>query len=91
MNTKKTKVEKIKENKAGRIASLVLGIISIVLSFFYYISIPSGILAIVLGYNGIKKYDSGLAKAGFVLGIIGLVLCVAIYGFITCTLVLFNM
>ncbi len=91
MNTKKTKVEKVKENKAGRIASLVLGIISIVFSFFYYISIPSGILAIVFGCKSIKKYDSGLGKAGFVLGIIGLVFCVAIYGFITCTLILYNM
>lgn len=89
MSTQNKKVKKLeKENKAGRIASLVLGIVSIVLAFFYYISIPAGILAIIFGNQAIKKYDSGMGKAGFILGIIGLVFCIAIYGFVTCILIL---
>ena len=89
MSPKRTKVEK--ENMAGRIASLTLGVISILFAFFYYISIPSAILAIVFGYKSIKKYNSGLGKAGFIVGIVGLVTCVAIYGFVTCALILTSM
>lgn len=52
------------------IASLALGIMSLVLNFLF---IP-GILAIVFGAQG-RRHD-GKAKAGFILGIIGTVLSV---------------
>ena len=61
------------------IAAFVLGLISMLSPLFYYISLPSGILAIVFGAKSIKKTGSRLAKAGLVLGIIGLVLCLFIY------------
>ena len=45
----------------------------------WYISIPTGILAIVFGRNGIKKTGSKAAKAGLICGIVGLSLCVVMY------------
>ncbi len=61
------------------ISSLVLGIISIISSFFYYISIPTGILAIIFGAVNAKKTGSKMAKAGLILGIIGISICVFLY------------
>ena len=65
------------------VASLVLGIISIVISLIFsffsvFIGLPIGIVAIVLGVvakkNAIENQDDsnlGTAKAGFITGIIG--------------------
>ena len=61
------------------IASLTLGIISIVFSLFWYITTPTGILAIVFGRKAISRVGSKLGKAGFILGIIGLSLFAFIY------------
>lgn len=63
------------KNKA--IASLVLGIIAVVLWFFGY----SSILSIILGIIGLvmaskakeEGYDDSLRMAGFVLSLIGLI------------------
>ncbi len=64
------------ESKGLSIASMVLGIISVVLFCFFYISIPCAILAIIFGIVGMKKGGKGMGIAGLVLGIIAL----AIYG-----------
>lgn len=64
------------------VASLTLGIISIVTTLFWYISIPTGILAIIFGVKAIKNYGSKLGKAGLITGIIGISLCLLIYLFI---------
>ena len=60
-------------------ASLVCGILSLVFIFFGYgalLGIIAGIAAIVLAVNSKKQgYESGMRKAGFILGIIGTVLC----------------
>ena len=61
------------------IASLVLGIISIVSAVFWYLSIPTGILAIVLGIKSAKKTGSKIAKAGMITGIVGLSLVLLLY------------
>lgn len=64
------------DNKA--IASLVLGIISLVFIFFNTFAFLGMILAIVgliLGINSKKERPSSMATAGIVLSIIGLVLC----------------
>ena len=55
------------------IASLVLGIISILLSFsgFAWFAICLGTVGIVLGALARKRYGGGMATAGFVLSIIG--------------------
>ena len=66
------------------VASLVLGIISIVTALFWYITLPTGILAIVFGAKSVKKVGSKLGKAGLITGIIG----VSIFAFIYISLIL---
>ena len=61
------------------IAALTLGIISVVSTLFWYITVPPGILSIVLGRKAISKVGSKLGKAGFILGIVGLSLFAFIY------------
>lgn len=60
--------------KGMAIASLVLGIVSIVLgACFWYISAPGAIVGLILGIMSNKAQKKGLATAGIVLCIIGLV------------------
>lgn len=71
--------EEIKNKIALGISSLVLGIISICTAIFYYISLPTGILAIVFGAINSNKTGSKIAKAGLITGIVGVCLCVFLY------------
>lgn len=71
--------EEIKNKIALGISSLVLGIISIIMAIFYYISLPTGILAIIFGTINSKKTGSKIAKAGLVTGIVGVCLCAFLY------------
>ena len=73
------------------IISLVLGIISIVTSLFWYMTIPTGVIAIVLGVKSAKRFGSKLGKAGMITGIVGLSLCVFIYLLIIQMIILSNM
>ena len=73
------------------IISLVLGIISIVTSLFWYMTIPTGVIAIVLGVKSAKKFGSKLGKAGMITGIVGLSLFVFIYLLIIQMIILSNM
>ena len=58
--------EQIVEEKKGlSIATMVLGIVGLVL-----FAIPCGILAIIFGIIGKKKGGKGFATAGLILGII---------------------
>lgn len=61
------------------IASLILGIISCAGSISYivgwFVGIICGIIAIVFGVKARKEEKSGMALAGFILGIIGTSLC----------------
>jgi len=66
-------------------ASLILGIVSIVFSFFWIIAVICGILAVVLGIvaKGKIKADanlggSGAATGGIVTGAVGIVLAIII-------------
>ena len=62
------------------VASLVLGIISIVCAWFGYgaiVGIILGIVGVVLGAMGRKQSQTGLATAGFVCSLIGLALSTA--------------
>lgn len=72
-------MEANKNSSALNISGFVCGIISIISAMFYYISIPTGIISIVCAAKGIKKSGSKLAKAGLVLGIVGLSMCLLIY------------
>lgn len=69
----------MKNKSSLGVASLTLGIISVVAALFWYITIPTGILSIVFGRKSISKVGSKLGKAGFILGIIGLSLFAFIY------------
>lgn len=71
--------ENNKKKSAMGIAGFVLGIISILWSFFWYITLPAGVLAIIFGAKSAKKTGSKLGKAGLILGIIGLSLLVFTY------------
>ena len=66
--------EKTEESKGLSIASMVLGIIAVVLFCIPYISIPCSILAIIFGIIGKNKGGKGMAIAGLVLVIVFIVL-----------------
>ena len=75
-------VKEVKENNEGiamSISALVLGLISIFCHWFWYITLPTGILAIVFGVKTIRKRKSKMGKAGLILGIIGLTLFALVY------------
>lgn len=85
----------MEENKAKyssmNVASLVLGIISIVSALFWYITIPTGVLAIVFGVKSIRRLGSKLGKAGLITGIIGLSIFSFIYISTILMIILSNM
>ena len=62
--------EVVNESKGLSIASMVLGIVSLVMLCIYYVSIPCAILAIIFAMVGRKKGGKGMATAGLVIGII---------------------
>ena len=74
------------------VAALVLGILSIILAWFYLINISAlvfGIVGIVMAVIGRKKSiavgaSTGMGTAGLVTSIIGL--SIAAIGFISCTI-----
>jgi len=63
-----------KDRKGFAIASMILGIVSIVLFCLWFISIPCGILAIIFGVISIKSTGKGMAIAGIITGGIGLLI-----------------
>lgn len=64
----------LKKKSPYGVVSLTLGIISIVMSIFWYISIPTSILAIIFGNKGRKIYGSKTSLAGMITGIVGIAL-----------------
>ena len=80
--------EENKQKSSKGVASLTLGIISIVTAIFWYMSLPTGILAIVLGAKASRKNGSKLGKAGLVTGIVGLSLFAFMYIGMTIILIL---
>ena len=75
----------------SHIVSLVLGIISIATVLFWYISLPTGITAIVLGAKSYKKEGKAIGLAGMITGIVGTSLCFLIYVSLLIILILSNM
>ena len=72
-----------KEKTGMPVAALVLGIISIITHLFWYMTLPTGILAIILGAKSAKRTGSKLGKAGLITGIIGLSAFVFVYASLT--------
>lgn len=59
------------------VASLVLGILSIILGpLFAIISLPAGIVGIVFAVIQGKRFPNKIAKAGLITNILGLVIAV---------------
>ena len=75
-NVETNAVENKKKNFS--IAALVLGIVALVLSCIWYISIPCAILAIIFGILGLKSSKRGMSIAGITTGAIGMFICIAI-------------
>ena len=71
----------LKQNAPNAVASLVLGILSIVTGCFF-VGLVLGIIGMVLASNGMKSYlldpsaykNDGMLRAGKILSIIGIVL-----------------
>ena len=84
-------MEENKKSTVLNITGFVCGIISILTTLFYYISIPTGIISIICSGKGIRKSGSKLAKAGLVLGIVGLSICALIYILFVTIIVLANL
>lgn len=70
---------KDKNKSVMAVASLPLGIISIVFCFFGYISVPTSIIAIIFGSKTIKEFGSKTGKAGLITGIVGISICTFLY------------
>ena len=60
------------------VASMVLGIVSLVLFCAWYLSIPCAILAIIFSIRANKAGKNGMATAGLIMGIIGLILAIIV-------------
>lgn len=74
--------EEVEKTPGSSIASLVLGVISLLCAWFGYgalISIITGIIGIILGIKGNKIQQTGVGTAGIVLSIIGLVLSIIVF------------
>lgn len=84
-------MEENRKSTTLNITGFVCGIISILTTLFYYISIPAGIISIICSGKGIKKSGSKLAKAGLILGIIGLSICTLIYILFVTIIILANL
>lgn len=80
----------LKRRSPYGVVSLTLGIISIVMSIFWYVSIPTSILAVIFGNKGRKIYGSKTSIAGMITGIVGIALT-GIFLFVYGVALLFNM
>lgn len=64
------------ERKGFNITALILGIISLISFCAWYVSLPSGIIAIIFSIAGKKDAGRGMGIAGMVMGIIGIILTI---------------
>lgn len=66
------------DKKGFSIAALVFGIIALVLCCIWYVSIPCGIIALILGIIGLKSSKRGMSIAGIITGVIGMILSIVL-------------
>ncbi len=65
--------------KGKAVAALILGIVSVVLCLYWFIALPAGIVAIILGIQSRKQgVATGMATAGLITGIVGALLAAII-------------
>lgn len=65
-----------KKSSGFAIASLVLGIIALILCCIWYISIPCAVLSIIFCIVSKKSGPNGMATAGLILSIIALIIAI---------------
>ncbi len=70
---------KNKDRRVLHIVSLVLGIISILTGLFWYMALPTGIMAIIFGVKSYRGYGSKIGLSGLITGIVGTSITVFIY------------
>ena len=66
----------VPDRKGMAVASLVLGIISVVLFCVWYLSLPCAVVGLILGILSLKSSGRGMAIAGLVLSIIAIAIFV---------------
>ena len=66
------------DRKGLAVLSLILGIISIVLACFWFVSIPCGIIAVILGVMAKKSTKPNISISGLVTGCIGIFISILI-------------
>lgn len=66
------------KNEGLKIASLVLGIVGLALSFLFIGFLPA-IIGLILGIISIKKEKNGMAIAGIICSIIGIIISVIVF------------
>lgn len=71
-------VQKKKRNGMA-VASMVLGIISLVMCCIIYVSMPCAVLSIILGAVSLRKGKNGMAVAGIILGAIAMVIAILVF------------
>lgn len=64
------------------IAALVCGILALVGCLLWFVSVPLGIAAIILGAFGVRKAGKGMGIAGIILGVLGIIATIAIYALV---------
>lgn len=66
----------VPDRKGLAIASLVLGIVSLVFFCLWYISIPCAVLGIIFGTMSKTSSGAGMAKAGLICSIIAIAIAI---------------
>ncbi len=68
-----------RRHSSAHIVAFICGLLALLGHLFWYIALPTGIIAIIFGAKSAKKTASKLGKAGLILGIIGLAAMVFAY------------
>lgn len=74
--------EKVSNGKGFAVASLVMGILSIIFLPFIVISVGMGIAAIIFGIMAKNRGDKTMSRAGITLGIVSLLITLILFLFL---------
>lgn len=74
--------EKVTNGKGFAVASLVMGILSIIFLPFIVISVGMGLAAIIFGIMAKNRGDKTISRAGITLGIVSLLITLILFLFL---------
>lgn len=66
-------------SKINSVAALIMAIASVILGYFWYLSIPLGVIALIASMNKIKETGKALPKVAMIISVIGIVHCAMVY------------